>query len=71
VSGGSGCHGHSRGSDLGVAGFPGFLGVLRDGERRATPRTLGKIAATLSELADRQSDAARILRDAMDGEEAT
>ncbi|MFH1763310.1 MAG: hypothetical protein ABIF09_03870 [Gemmatimonadota bacterium] len=42
-----------------------LIRAIRDGERTATTRTLGKIADAMSEMAERQADAARILRDAI------
>ena len=43
----------------------GLLRAIRNGQRTATPRTLGLIADAMSDMAERLADAARILRDAI------
>ncbi|MCJ7629160.1 MAG: helix-turn-helix transcriptional regulator [Longimicrobiales bacterium] len=47
-----------------------LIRAIRDGERNATPRTLGRIADAMTDMSERQADAARILRDALHGKEA-
>ena len=44
-----------------------LLRQIRDGERRATIRTLGLIAYAMEHMGTRQLEAARILRDALKG----
>ena len=44
-----------------------LLRQIRDGERRATTRTLGFIAYAMEHMGMRQIEAARILKDAMKG----
>jgi hypothetical protein len=48
----------------------GLLRAIRDGRRVATPRVVGMIAEAMEEMAERQSNAARILRDSLQGKEA-
>lgn len=48
----------------------GLLRFIRDGERSATPATLKALAEALSHSADRQSEAARILRESLTDREA-
>jgi len=47
----------------------GLLRAIRDGQRRATPRVVALVANALSDMAERQADAARILSDSLQGKE--
>ena len=55
------------GREAGVSGR--LLRMIRDGERSATPRVTEAVAEAMERLAGRHSEAARILRDALEGTE--